>query len=230
MEKTRNRLLSALCADDRSLIASRSDRTCLNRHTTLEAANKPIETVYFIENGLASVIATNGRGENIEVGLVGREGMSGVTIVMGNHRSPHSVQMQVSGDAYAIPAPALRRVLGQSNSMRTLFLHYAQVFMTQAAQTAIANGRARLEQRLARRILMAHDRLGENDVPITHEFLSMMLGVRRASVSVALDGFRKRGLIDARRGGIIIVDRESIEKIAGNYYGVPETEFHRLIG
>lgn len=196
---------------------------------TLEAANKTIETVYFIESGLASVIATNGRGENIEVGLIGCEGVTGVCVIMGNHRSPHSITMQVAGDALAIPAPALRRLLSQSNSMRTLFLHYAQVFMTLAAQTAIANGRAKLEQRLARRILMAHDRLADDDVPITHEFLSMMLGVRRASVSVALDGFRKSGLIAARRGGIIIVDREAIEKIAGSYYGVPEAEFRRLI-
>lgn len=230
MDKTRNRLLAALSADDHALLTPRLERISLNRHMLLEGANKPVENVYFIESGLASVIATNGRGENIEIGLIGCEGMTGVTIIMGNHRSPHLVQMQALGDGLVISAPQLRRLFAQSNTMRALFLHYAQVFMTQAAQTAIANGRAKLEQRLARRILMAHDRVGENDVPITHEFLSMMLGVRRASVSVALDGFRKRGFIEARRGGIIILDRKSIEKIAGSYYGVPEAEFRRLIG
>ncbi|MGN6149716.1 MAG: Crp/Fnr family transcriptional regulator, partial [Rhizomicrobium sp.] len=100
----------------------------------------------------------------------------------------------------------------------------------QIAQTALANGRAKLEQRLARWILMAHDRTIADVVAMTHEFLAVMLGVRRASVTVALDGFEKKGVIETRRGSITVVDRKAIERMAGYFYGVPEAEFRRLIG
>src|SRR5262249_15066789 len=161
----------------------------------------------------------NGRGERIEVGLIGCEGMSGVTIVMGNHRSPYSTYIQIPGAALRLASVELRKAMARSESLRRMLLHFAQVFMIQASQTAVANGRARLEERLARWVLMAHDRVPDNEVPLTHEFLSVMLGVRRASVTTALDAFKKRGLIDSRRGGITIVDRKAIEKIAGSFYG-----------
>ncbi|HEY2068195.1 MAG TPA: Crp/Fnr family transcriptional regulator [Rhizomicrobium sp.] len=230
MTKQRNRLLAALSADDLALLEPHLEDITLARRDVLEIPNKPINDVYFMETGVASVVAVNGRGERIEVGLVGCEGMSGVTVVMGNHRSPNSTYMQIAGETRRISSIALRKTLQQSPSLRTLFLHFAQVFMTQAAQTAVANGRAKLDERLARWLLMAHDRMAADDVPLTHEFLSVMLGVRRASVTVALDGFKKRGLIDTRRGGITVLDRKAIEKVAGSFYGVPEAEFRRLIG
>jgi CRP-like cAMP-binding protein len=120
--------------------------------------------------------------------------------------------------------------MSQSPSLQRLLLHFAQIFMTQAAQTAVANGRAKLDERLARWLLMAHDRVSDDEVQLTHEFLSVMLGVRRASVTTALDALKKRGLIEVRRGGITVLDRDAIEKIAGSFYGVPEAEFRRLIG
>jgi CRP-like cAMP-binding protein len=230
MSEHRNRLLAALSADDLALLEPHLQSVVLARRDVLETPNKTVENVYFIESGVASVVAVNGRGERIEVGLIGFEGMSGVTIVMGNHRSPHSTYMQIAGSGLRIGAAQLRKVLARSASLQTLFLHFAQVFMTQAAQTAVANGRAKLDQRLARWLLMAHDRSEDDNVPLTHEFLSVMLGVRRASVTVALDGFKKRGLIEARRGGITVLERKAIEKIAGSFYGVPEAEFRRLIG
>ena len=230
MTKHRNRLLAALSAADLALIEPQLERVSLERRFVLEAPNKIVENVYFIETGIVSVVAVNGRGERIEVGLIGCEGMSGVTVVMGNHRSPHSVYMQVAGEALSIDADALRAILERSAGLRALFLHFAQIFMTQAAQTAVANGRARLDERLARWLLMAHDRMAGDDVPLTHEFLSVMLGVRRASVTVALDGFKKRGLLETRRGGITISDRKAIERIAGSFYGIPEGEYRRLLG
>jgi CRP-like cAMP-binding protein len=229
MTKHRNRLLAALSAADLALLEPQLERVSLERRFVLEAPNKPVENVYFIEAGVVSVVAVNGRGERIEVGLIGCEGMSGVTVVMGNHRSPHSTYMQIAGEGLRIGADALRETLEQSSTLRTLLLHFAQIFMTQAAQTAVANGRAMLDERLARWLLMAHDRMAADDVPLTHEFLSVMLGVRRASVTVALDGFKKRGLIKTRRGGITILDRKAVEKIAGSFYGVPEAEYRRLI-
>jgi CRP-like cAMP-binding protein len=230
MTKHRNRLLAALSADDLAVLESRLEHVSLARRFVLEIPNKPVENVYFMETGVASVVAVTGRDERIEVGLIGCEGMSGVTVVMGNHRSPNSTYMQIAGEALCIDADALRKMLQQRPSLQKMLLHFSQVFMTQAAQTAIANGRAKLDERLARWLLMAHDRMADDDVPLTHEFLSVMLGVRRASVTVALDGFKKLGLIDTRRGGVTMLDRKAIEKIASSFYGVPEAEFRRLIG
>lgn len=230
MTKHRNRLLAALSADDLALIEPHFEPVSLERRFVLETPNQAVDHVYFMETGVASVVAVNGRGERIEVALIGCEGMSGVTVVMGNHRSPHSTYMQIGGTALCIGAQQLRDAMAKSASLQRLLLHFAQVFMTQAAQTAVANGRAKLNERLARWLLMAHDRVTDDDVALTYEFLSVMLGVRRASVTTALDAFKKLGLIESRRGGVTMLDREAIEKIAGSFYGVPEAEFRRLIG
>jgi CRP-like cAMP-binding protein len=230
MAKHRNLLLAALSPEDQRLLEPQLSALALERRHVLEAPNKTIDFVYFIETAIASVVAVNGNDERIEVGLIGCEGMSGVTIVMGDTRSTNSTYIQIPGEALRIETAALRKILAKSQTLHALFLKFAQVFMTQAAQTAVANGRARLDQRLARWILMAHDRTLADDVQLTHEFLSVMLGVRRASVTVALDIFEKRGLIGARRGVITVIERKAIEKIAGSFYGVPEAEFKRLIG
>jgi CRP-like cAMP-binding protein len=108
-------------------------------------------------------------------------------------------------------------------------LKSAQAFMIQTAHTALANGRAKLEQRLARWLLMARDRLTTDAVPLTHEFLAVMLGVRRAGVTVAIHGFERRGLVTTRRGQLTLVNRAGIEQIAGSFYGTPETELKRLL-
>ena len=202
----------------------------LERRHAFETPNKDIEHIYFLETAIASVVAVNGKDERIEVALIGCEGMSGVTVVMGNHRSPHSTYVQIPGDALRIGVDDFRKILAASETLHTFLLKFAQVFMIQAAQTAVANGRARLDQRMARWILMAHDRTVNNEVPLTHEFLSLMLGVRRASVTVALSLLEKRGLVDVRRGMVTVLNRSAIEKIAGSFYGVPEAEYKRLIG
>jgi CRP-like cAMP-binding protein len=230
MTEFRNRLLAVLPPVDALLLKPSLEKLVLERRHVLEYPNRQIDHVYFPETCVASVVALNGRDERIEVGLIGCEGMSGVTVVMGNHRSPNSTYIQISGEAVRIEAEVFRKVLAKSESLRNQFLRFAQVFMTQNAQTAVANGRAKLEQRLARWILMAHDRTVNNDVQLTHEFLSVMLGVRRASVTVALDVFEKRGLISARRGMITVLKRKEIEDVAGSFYGVPEAEYERLIG
>ena len=230
MAKHRNRLLAALAPDDLDLLEQHLTPHKLDRRQIIEAPNRTIDWVYFLETAIASVVAINGKEERIEVGLVGCEGMSGVAVAMGDTRSPNSTYVQIPGEALRIPAETLRGLMAKSEPLNQLLLGFAHVFMTQAAQTAVANARARLDQRLARWLLMAHDRTTADDVPLTHEFLSVMLGVRRASVTVALDAFEKRGLIDARRGVITVTERKGIEKAAGSFYGVPEAEYKRLIG
>src|SRR6266540_251621 len=151
-------------------------------------------------------------------------------IVLGNHRTPHSTYIQAAGDGQCIRATELRKAMDAKDSIRGLFLKYVQAFVVQTAHTAICNARAKLDQRLARWILMAHDRLGVDTLPLTHEFLSLMLGVRRAGVTEAMQALEGRGLIRCARGQIVVRDRKGIERSAGGSYGVPEAEFRRLIG
>ena len=230
MTTHRNRLLAALSPADLNFLEPQLQSVQLEKRRVLEAPDKTVDYVYFPETAIASVVAVCGREERIEVGLIGCEGMSGLTVLMGDRRSPNSTYVQVEGEALRIEADALREVLLRNQSLRELLLRFGHVFTTQIAQTAVANGRAKLEQRLARWILMAHDRTVADDVAITHEFLAVMLGVRRASVTVALDALEKKGFIAARRGSITVTSRKAIEKIAGHFYGVPEAEFQRLIG
>jgi CRP-like cAMP-binding protein len=138
--------------------------------------------------------------------------------------------MQVAGEGQRISAGKLRQAMHKIPSLRGLFLKYVQAFMMQTAHTAVANGRAKLDARLARWILMAHDRLDGRKLPLTHEFLSLMLGVRRAGVTDTLAVLEDQKLIRALRGEIQVLDRKGIENAATGSYGIPEAEYKRLIG
>jgi CRP-like cAMP-binding protein len=138
--------------------------------------------------------------------------------------------MQIAGSGHRILQEALSTAMAKSEALRALMLKSAQGFMIQTAHTALANGRAKLEQRLARWLLMALDRMTTDTVPLTHEFLAVMLGVRRAGITVAIHGFERRGLVTTRRGQLTVIDRRGIEQTAGSFYGTPEAELHRLLG
>ena len=183
--------------------------------------NKPIKHSYFIERGLASIVAGNSH-KRLEVGLIGSEGMTGLPIVLGNDRSPHENFIQVAGEGSRIPADKLREAMRQSRSLEKAFLRFAHSFMNQTANTAFSNGTATLEERLARWLLMANDRLDGDEIPLTHEFLSLMLGVRRAGVTVALNYLEHRGIIRLSRGQIVITDRKGLKASANGTYHEPE--------
>jgi CRP-like cAMP-binding protein len=224
-----NRLLAALTACDLGLLDPHLESIALETRRVLEAPNRPIRHVYFMQRGIASVVAVNDDDKQVEIGIVGCEGMTGMTVVMGDDRSPHATYIQVAGHGRRIAAGKLRQALEKSSSLHQSLLKFAHAFMIQTAHTAIANGRASLEERLARWILMAHDRVPSDTLPLTHEFLSIMLGVRRAGVTVALHGLEGRGLIKSRRGLIRLIDREGVRAVAGGYYGTPEAELKRLM-
>ena len=162
--------------------------------------------------------------------MIGREGMTGLPIVLGNHRSPHATYIQAPGTGKCIAATELRKATQASVSLRDSLLKFAQAFGVQTTHTAVSNVQSRLDVRLARWLLMAHDRIGDDTLPLTHEFLSLMLGVRRAGVTEALHALRERGLISYGRGQIALKDRKGLERAAGEAYGVPESEYRRLIG
>jgi CRP-like cAMP-binding protein len=196
----------------------------------IERPNRRIDTVYFMDAGIASVVAVQADETQVEVGLVGPEGMTGTAVVLGGDQSPHSTYIQVAGEARWMKADRLRKAMKASDSLRAMLLKYVQVFMVQTSQTAIANARAHIDRRLARWILMAHDRTGEKTLPLTHEFLALMLGVQRPGVTEALQSLKRQKLIETGRNQIAVVNRNGIEKLAGHSYGVPEKEYRRLIG
>jgi CRP-like cAMP-binding protein len=227
---SRNRILSGLSRGDFGLLESHLEGVDLPIRKQLEAPNKRIDRVYFIERGFASVVANGSGHRSIEVGLIGREGMTGLAVIMGTDRSPHDTFMQAAGNGQGITAAKLRQGMEQSATLHRSILHYGHAFVIQTAHTAMANGRSKVEARLARWLLMAHDRLDGDELPLTHEFLAMMLAVRRPGVTVALNLLEKDGLIHADRGVISIIDRKGLEETSNGAYGVPEAEFRRLFG
>ncbi len=196
----------------------------------MEQSNKAIENVYFIERGFASVVAKRSDHLHIEVGLIGREGLTGLAVIMETDRSPHETFMQTDGAGFQITSSKFHKAMERSASLHRLLLHYAHACLIQTAQTAVANGRSKVEERLARWLLMAHDRLDGDELPLTHEFLATMLGVRRPGVTVALNLLEQTGLIRTKRGVIVIIDREGLEEHSNGAYGASEAEFQRLFG
>jgi CRP-like cAMP-binding protein len=226
----RNRLLGAMSRADRGLIEPHLEPISLALRQPIEEPDTPVTHAYFVEEGIISVVAIGPKQTQIEVGLVGPEGMTGLPILMGDHRSPNATFVQAVGHAYRISAVALRKAMGSSRTLQPLLLRFAQTFMVQASQTAVANGRSNLDERLARWILMAQDRLERDRLPLTHQFLALMLGVRRAGVTDTLNLLEGEGLIRAQRGEITVLSRTGLEQRANHSYGVPEAEYRRLIG
>lgn len=230
MPSSENRLLASLSTGDFDLLEPHLESVTLGLRKHLERPNRRIEAAYFPEAGFASVVAVQSKGKQVEVGLIGREGMTGLPIVFGNHRSPHATYIQAPGTGKCIPATELRKATQTSLSLRDSLLKFVQAFGVQTTHTAVSNAQSRLDVRLARWLLMAHDRIGDDTLPLTHEFLSLMLGVRRAGVTETLHVLRERGLISYGRGQIAVKDRKGLEREAGEAYGVPEAEYRRLIG
>jgi CRP-like cAMP-binding protein len=228
----RNRILRCLSGQDLALLQPRLERVPLPFRKNLQPANRRIKAVYFIEAGLASVVAGNGDAmrRQAEVGVVGFEGMTGLALVHGSLRSPCEIFMQAEGEAQCISADNFCRAIEQSRSLLKCCLWYAHVFGVQSAWTAVANARGKIEERLSRWLLMAQDRLQSDKLLLTHEFLSLMLGVRRAGVTTALQELERRCVIATARGEITVRDRDGLIETANGLYGTPEAEFERLFG
>jgi hypothetical protein len=227
----RNRILNAMSNADLALLQPHLEKVPLKFRQRLQSSHRSIKTVYFPECGIASVVAV-GTGERYqaEVAVIGREGMTGLPVVHGTDRSPCDIFMQVEGDGHCIAAQKLREALNQSISLLKCLLHYGHAFAIQANYTALANARGNIGERLARWLLMARDRLDGDEMILTHEFLALMLGVRRAGVTGALQAFEIQGLVETARGSVTIKDRKGLEGYANGLYGPPEAEYARLFG
>lgn len=226
----RNGLLARLSAADRNLFAPHLSLVELTARLPLVTPGKLIERCYFIESGVASVISSNADGKQAEIGIVGREGMVDIATVMGGSTSPLEVFVQMPGEAYTIATPELTAIIERNSEVRRLMLGFAHSFMVQVSHTALATVTLTIEDRLARWLLMSCDRSDSDTFPITHEFLSLMLGVRRAGVTDALIKLAGAGLIATSRGQITILDRAALEERAGDSYGIPESNYRDLVG
>jgi CRP-like cAMP-binding protein len=228
---TRNCLLDLMSADDFALLQPHLQRVKMQPKYCLSQANQIIEHVFFLEGGVGSIVATQEGGNEIEVGLFGREGMSGSSVLLGVDSTPHRSFIQVDGStALRMGADKLRGAMAQSVSLQAFLFRYVQVLSIQAAQTAACNAHYTLPERLARWLLMCHDRVDGDEISLTHEFMAMMLAVRRSGVTMTLHMLEGTGAIGARRGLIKVTDRERLVELAGDSYGVAEVEYRRLIG
>ena len=223
-----NGVLNHLHDDDLALLTPHLEPVALPRLMRLEERGRGIEHVYFPDDGVASVVARNLDGGQLEVALIGREGVTGTAVMLTDGRAANEIFMQVAGHGRRLPSALLRACMAQSERLRAVLLRYVHTFMVSMAHTAVAHGRSTIEERLARWLLMAHDRIEGDAVPLTHEFLAIMLGVRRPGVTVALKRLEERGPIRRVRRTIEIADRDGLKKAANGAYGAPEAEFTRL--
>ena len=226
----RNGLLAALPPDDLARLRPRLQPVELPFDMTLFPADGAVEAVLFVESGMVSLLATLDGGEQIEVGIAGREGLVGLPLVFGDDRSLVEARVQMEGAALRLGAAALREEMDRSPALRGLLLRYALFFQAQVTLTAACNARHAIEHRLARWLLIAHDRADGADFPMTHEFISMMLGVRRPGVSLAAGVLQKAGLIRYARGRMEITDRPGLEAASCECHHAARREFSRLLG
>jgi CRP-like cAMP-binding protein len=229
-EPGRNRLLSLLPETAFDRISEQLEEVTSKQRERLFRANEPITHAYFPLTAIASLVITTPEGESAEVGTVGNEGFVGVPLLLGARRSPTEAFTQVSGKYLRMPVEAFQSELGRNADFTRVMQLSAQAFFVQVAQTTACNRLHPLEQRLCRWLLMTHDRLGADDLPLTQEFLSIMLGVRRATVTIAAGMLQQAGMIRHHRGLVHVLDRDLLEQSSCECYRVVRSEYERLLG
>jgi CRP-like cAMP-binding protein len=224
-----NGVLARLSSADQALLQKQLEPVGLPYRTPLESAFRRIPHVYFLQSGIASVVAiSKHQRRQAEAGLTGFEGMTGLPIPLGTDRSPCNVMMQIAGHGLRIEADQLRTAMLKSPTLRDVLCRFVHVFAVQAEHTALSNALGTVAERLARWLLMVQDRMQSDRLPLTHDLIALMLGSRRAGVTVALGHFTAGGLITSGRGHITVLDRAGLETMADGLYGVPEAEYKRL--
>lgn len=224
-----NWLLASLPVDSLAILEPHLEFTALPVGRVLVHSSRVIEHAYFPSEGVASVLARAGPDIRLEVGLFGRDGMSAPSLLLGVDQTPEETIVQISGSAFRIEGQNLMTALSVSIPLHQSLLKFVHLMALQTAYTAVANGTRSIEVRLARWLLMCHDRGDTDQIPLTHEFLALMLAVRRSGVTLAIQTLEGKGLIAARRGRITIRRRDGLEALAGENYGAPEAEYERMI-
>ena len=222
--QSENRILAALPADEYARLAPHLEHVSLPLSKVLFRPDDQIRLVHFPTTAIVSLLTELEDGEGMEVGLVGSEGIVGVSVILGG-RETKVATVQAEGAALRMEASAVHEEFKRGGRLQSMLLRYTHALMTQISQSAVCNARHGIEGRLARWLLMYHDRLGRDEFELTHEFMSNMLGVRRAGVSTAAASLQKKGFIEYRRGHVRIVDRKALEDFACECYPIVAEKF-----
>lgn len=226
----KNRILAALPAEEFAKVAPHLTRVELSLGQSLHRAGDTIDVVYFVESGFISALTMLSDGRPLEIGLIGAEGIAGVSVILGATTSYSETMCQTGGGAFRMPAAALKDVVTHAPHLRDLLLRYVHVFHVQVAQTAACNAYHELGQRLARWLLAAHDRSNVPELSLTQDLIAVMLGVRRSTVSIAAGTLQKAGVIRYQHGHITITDRVGLENAACECYEAVAGEYRNLFG
>ena len=226
----RNHLLAALPAEVFDELQPCLKRVHLSRGDVLFRPDQLIEDVYFLEDSIASIVAVSPDGNRVEGGMVGCEGLCGVPVMLDCERAAWEIVIHVPGNGYRASASRVCAIAGRKPALRGRLLRYAQFLLVQMAHTALSNAVHPVDVRLARWILMCHDRSAGDDIPLTHKFMAVMLAVQRPTVTVTLHVLEGMGFIRSTRGLVSIRDRAGLEEFARDSYGIPEAEYRKLFG
>lgn len=225
-----NRLLAAMAPDEFARLEPMLERVPLNFRQVLYSAGKPIEYAVFIDSGVASMVNEPTRGEIVEFATVGLEGMVGLPLFLGEEVSPSKALIQVAGAGRRLYFEDFRRAVEEAPSLRRVLMKYTMALLNQISQGTSCNRLHEVQERCARWLLQTHDRVEGDTFQLTQEFLAMMLGVHRPTVSLAAAMLQKAGLISYVRGMITIHDRIGLEHAACNCYRLITDEYERLLG
>ena len=229
-EQSHNKILDAIPAAERALLWGVGEKVDLDRGQLITKANHPFMHVYFPESAVFSLVTDFTDGNTVESGTVGNEGFVGLPRFLGAESCPQRTISQIGGSACRVPFAAFGNALPELPALSAILNRYLLAYMAQVSQTSACNSQHTVSQRCARWILLTHDRVGSNRIPLTQEFLAHMLGVRRPSVTVAQAAMQRKGLIRYSRGKLEVLDREGLEKAACECYGVVRDEFQALLG
>lgn len=225
-----NRLLQLLPAEELSAVLAQADRVELRARQVLQHWKLPIEHAYFLQSGLVSVAAKTGNDRFVEVWLIGSDGCVGVPLVLAPQAEPlHRRTVQVGGEALRIPASSFRELSHRLPTLRAVLGRYLAFLFVQTSQCGACNLRHPVKERLARWLLLARKALAADDIPLTHEAVSQLLGVRRASITECLEAFQSEGLIGMRRRFIRIEDAQKLEHMSCHCFGLIDREYRRQI-
>ncbi|MEP0800152.1 Crp/Fnr family transcriptional regulator [Funiculus sociatus GB2-M1] len=224
-----NRLLATLLEPEYQRLVPHLEHVSLPLGQVLHKRGESIEYVYFPHRAIVSLLSTPEEGSKVEVGLVGNEGVVGIPNILGDNIAATTAMVQLAGSGMRIKASLIKSEFQQGGVLQSLLLRYTQALYALASQNAACNRLHHLEERLARWLLLVCDRVGSNELRLTQEFISEMLGVRRAGVTDAANSLQQAGLIRYHRGKITIVNRQELEAACCPCYGIIKGEYARLL-
>lgn len=226
----RNRLLTLLPPDIFDRVTTQLTPFIMHQHDVLLEERQTATSVWFLDSGVASWLAPDGEGNLIEVATIGNEGMVGTSLFLDRGTTFGHVVCQVSGSGWQLPADAFREEIAQFGPFHNVIGRYVHAVMTQMAQTAVCNRVHSINERCARWLLLTHDRVDGDQFSMTHEYLAAMLGVRRATVTVAAGILAHSGLIRYHRGDVEILDRTGLEEASCPCYRLVRNMFEQMLG